>query len=332
MSIHLIAKRISTTTLTTTTLTPTVSYQWQGIGYVLLGVILFSVQDVIVKQISGSYPVHEVVSIRSIIALFLLLGAAHFSGGISKLRTNRLGLHLIRGFLMLISYITYYLAIAALPLADAIALYFVAPLFVTVLSVLLLKEKMIGRRWLALLCGFVGILIILRPGTSVFQPIALMSLLAAFAYAASVILSRKLSPTESGLSLAIYATLVYLVVTALVGLIWGEGIAIRSQHPSLQFLTRAWILPTALDMFLMSLTGVIAAIGFFALAQAYRIAEATVVAPFEYAMLLMGVIWGFLFWQEVPDFYSILGMILVVCSGLIVLPLRKRSRWILRRT
>lgn len=320
--------------MTTTTALPTttpVTRQWQGIGYVLLGVILFSVQDVIVKQISGNYPVHEIVWIRSVIALLLLFIAAIFTGGLAQLRTQHLGLHLVRGFLMLLSYITYYLAIAALPLADAIALYFVAPLFVTILSVLILKERMVAKRWLALLCGFAGILIILRPGTSVFQPIALMSLLAAFTYANSVILSRKLSVTESGLSLAIYATVVYLVVTLAVGLIWGKGVAIESHHPSLQFLARAWILPTNIDMLLMSLTGVIGAIGFFALAQAYRIAEATVVAPFEYAMLLMGVIWGFLFWQEVPDFFSVLGMILVVCSGMIVLPLRKRSRWILRR-
>lgn len=299
------------------------SKPWQGIGFVLLGVILFSVQDVIVKQISGNYPVHEIVWFRSVVALLLLLIAVRFSGNWAQLRTKRLGKQMVRGFLMLLSYITYYLAIAALPLADAIALYFVAPLFVTVLSLLILRERIGQRQWLALACGFVGMLVILRPGTSVFQPIALMSLLAALTYAGSIILNRQLAATESGMNLAIYATLVYLVVTALVGLVWGRGVAIESHHPSLQFLARAWILPTFTDAVLISITGLIAAIGFFALAQAYRLAEATTVAPFEYVMLLMGVIWGFVFWHEVPDFFAVVGMLLVVSSGIILLPRRK---------
>ncbi|MFN8442489.1 MAG: DMT family transporter [Caldilineaceae bacterium] len=299
------------------------SKPWQGIGFVLLGVILFSIQDVIVKQISGNYPVHEIVWFRSVVALLLLLAAVRFSGNWAQLRTKRLGKQMVRGFLMLLSYITYYLAIAALPLADAIALYFVAPLFVTVLSVLILRERIGQRQWLALACGFVGMLVILRPGTAVFQPIALMSLLAALTYAGSIILNRQLSTTESGMSLAIYATLVYLVVTALVGLIWGRGVAIESHHPSLQFLARAWILPNFTDAVLISITGLIAAIGFFALAQAYRLAEATTVAPFEYVMLLMGVIWGFVFWHEVPDLFAVVGMLLVVSSGIILLPRRK---------
>ncbi len=303
---------------------PTLNRQWQGIGFVLLAVILFSIQDVIVKQISGGYPVQEIVCIRSSIALALLLVAAYYQGGWGQLRSKRLGLHAIRGLLMLITYITYYLAIAALPLADAIALYFVSPLFVTLLSVSFLGERTTASHWLAVFCGFVGMLIILRPGTAVFRPEALISLIAALAYAVSVILNRRLSTSESSLNLAIYATLAYLLATAAVGVIWGRGIPVESTHPSIQFLARAWVLPTAGDFWLMAGTGLIAAIGFYALAQAYSIAEATTVAPFEYVMLLMGVIWGFVFWHEVPDFFAFLGMILVVSSGLILLPRRKR--------
>ena len=146
---------------------------------------------------------------------------------------------------------------------------------------------------------------------------------AALAYAASVILNRRLASSESGLTLAIYSTVVYLVPTAAVGLCCGQGIAIKSQHPSLQFLTRAWIWPTPFDFGLIALTGLIAAIGFYALARAYSIAPAGTVAPFEYVMLLMGVIWGFVFWHEFPDYLTLIGMTLVVCSGLILLPRRK---------
>ena len=180
-----------------------INRQWQGISFILLGMSLFSIQDVIVKLISGDYPIHQIVALRSLISLLLLLGAAYRYGGWSQLRSTRLGTHLVRGLLMLLSYLAYYLAIAALPLADAIALYFVSPLFVTVLSALILREPIGLKQWLALSCGFVGMLVILRPGTAVFQPVAVMSLLAALAYAASVILNRRLASSESGLTLAI---------------------------------------------------------------------------------------------------------------------------------
>ncbi len=300
-----------------------INRQWQGISFILLGMSLFSIQDVIVKLISGDYPIHQIVALRSMISLLLLLGAAYRYGSWTQLRSTRLGTHLVRGLLMLLSYLAYYLAIAALPLADAIALYFVSPLFVTMLSALILREPIGLKQWLALSCGFVGMLVILRPGTAVFQPVAVMSLLAALAYAASVILNRRLASSESGLALAIYSTLVYLIPTALFGLFWGQGIAIESQHPSLQFLTRAWIWPTSFDFGLIALTGLIAAIGFYALARAYSIAPAGTVAPFEYVMLLMGVLWGFVFWHEFPDYLTLIGMALVVCSGLILLPRRK---------
>lgn len=297
--------------------------QWQGISFILLGMSLFSIQDVIVKLISGAYPIHQIVALRSMIALILLLGAAYRYGGWTQLRSTRLGTHLVRGLLMLLSYLAYYLAIAALPLADAIALYFISPLFVTVLSALILQEPIGLKQWLALGCGFVGMLVILRPGTAVFQPVAVMSLLAALAYATSVILNRRLASSESGLALAIYSTVVYLIPTAAAGLFWGQGIPIESQHPSLQFLTRAWIWPTPFDFGLIALTGLIAAISFYALARAYSIAPAGTVAPFEYVLLLMGVLWGFVFWRELPDYLTVIGMTLVVCSGLLLLPRRK---------
>jgi len=299
--------------------------QGRGISFVLLGMTLFSIQDVIMKLISGGYPIHQLVALRSVITLLLLLGAAYHYGGWGQLRTRRLGTHLGRGLLMLLSYTAYYLAIAALPLADAIALYFVSPLFVTVLSGVILKEPIGGRQWAALICGFVGMLAILRPGTAVFQPVALLSLLAALAYAASVIQNRQLASSESGLALAIYSTAVYLAAAVVAGIFWGRGITIESQHPSLQFLTRAWIWPSPTDFGLIAVTGLIAAISFYSLAQAYRIAPVSTVAPFEYVMLLMGVIWGFVFWHELPDQLTAIGMALVVCSGLILLPRRKRT-------
>ena len=302
--------------------------QWQGIGFVTLGICLFSLQDVIVKQISGNYPVQELVFIRSIIALGLLLATAKFNGGLGQLRTTQLRQHLLRGGVILLSYITYYLAIAAMPLANAVSLYFVSPLIVTILSIFLLKERISKQKSVALLIGFLGTLIMLRPGMGIFEPAALFAIAAAFFYAYSVIMTRRMGATESGLSLAVYATAVYLGATAIVGLFWSEGIATASTHPSIQFLARPWVLPTAYDFALLGITGLIAAIGFYALAQAYCVAEATVVAPFEYIMIPLSVIWGFLFWGDLLDGLTAVGILLIIGSGLALLP---RRRWLLRR-
>ena len=120
-----------------------------------MGVFLFSLQDLVIKQVSSGYPVHQIVFIRSGVALLLLLLLAWLRGEWRLLYTRRLSYHIVRGFMMLISYTTYYLAIAALPLAETVALYFVSPLLVTLLSVLWLKERISWAHWVTLGVGFV---------------------------------------------------------------------------------------------------------------------------------------------------------------------------------
>lgn len=305
---------------------------WQGIGFVTIGIVLFSVQDVIIKRISGAYPVQELVFLRSVIALVLLLALLHWRQGLGRLRTQRWGQHFVRGLVMCASYITYYLAIAALPLAEAVSLYFVAPVLVTLLSVVVLKEQVTRHRVWAVVIGFGGTLVILRPGLGVFEGAAVFSLLAALFYAISVVLTRQMAGSESGMAMAVYATAVYLITTGLIGLIWPDGFTTASTHPSVQFVARPWLLPTATDMWLIVGTGFIAAIGFYVLAQAYLVAQATVVAPFEYLMLILGMVWGFVFWREVPDLFTVLGSVLIIASGLIILPQRPyRKRWLFSR-
>ncbi|MCB9434053.1 MAG: DMT family transporter [Ardenticatenaceae bacterium] len=305
---------------------------WHGIRLVMMGVFLFSLQDLVIKQVSSGYPVHQIVFIRSGVALLLLLLLAWLRGEWRLLYTRRLSYHIVRGFMMLISYTTYYLAIAALPLAETVALYFVSPLLVTLLSVLWLKERISWAHWVTLGVGFVGTVVMLRPGLGVFEIAALLPIVAALAYAVSVILARQMADTENGMGLAVYATAVYFIVSGIIGLVLNSSQLATGTHPSLQFLTRPWLLPTPLDMALMSITGLIAAIGFYGLSEAYRVAPATIVAPFEYIMLPLSVLWGFLFWRELPDWLTFVGAALVIGSGLKLLPRRpQRRRWLLRR-
>ena len=306
---------------------------WLGIGLVTSGVFLFSIQDVIVKQISGAYPVQEIVFIRSLVAMVFLLGMSRYSTGRwASLRSDRPGLLLLRGGVLLTSYTTYYLALAALPLAEVVAIYFVSPLITTLLSILILRESIAPRHVVALAIGFLGTLLIVRPGWGVWQPVSLLAIVAAFAYAVSVIITRRVSATEPGLRQAVYATATYALLPGFIGLVYHQGIGTATSNPSLDFLTRPWVMPTPYHLQLMIITGLIAAIGFYCLTEAYRVASATIVAPFEYVMLPFSILWGFLLWRELPSLLTIIGVILIITGGLQILPRRaRRTRWLWTR-
>lgn len=291
----------------------------KGIGCLLAGVSVFSIQDTVIKWMSGSYPVFEIVFVRSIVALLPLLAIAYLDGGISRLRTRRPFAHLLRGFVMFIAYGCYYLALAALSLAETVSLYFSAPLFLTVLSVPLLGEAVGIRRWVAVVVGFLGVLVMMRPEAGAVTPAALLAVGAALAYALSAILARRLGATDSGVTMAFTATLVYIVAAAVAGLVFGAGQAGAGNSPSMAFLVRAWVWPGWGDLALMAFCGLVAAIGFYLLAQAYRLAPAAVVAPFEYVALPWAVLWGYVFWGTLPELPLAAGAALVVASGLYVL-------------
>ncbi len=185
-----------------------------GILSLLAGVFLISVQDVIIKSVSASHAVSMAILLRSLTAFFVLLVIIHFESGLASLRTPRAGLLLGRGLILLLAYTAYYLSIAALPLAEAIALFFMAPLFVTIMSGPLLGERVGAGAWLAVALGFAGVLLILRPGTALFEPAALLSLFSAVAYAYGMILARRYGRDTPAAVMAFYQNCTYILVSA----------------------------------------------------------------------------------------------------------------------
>lgn len=233
-------------------------------------------------------------------------------------------LELVRGLFLFLSYTTYMMSLAALPLADIAAIRNSAPLMITLLSVLLLSEKVELQRWLALIVGFVGVLMIVKPGSAQFNLGSLFILLATIFYVFSVMLTRRLRSTDSSATMAYYSSLVYLLaafIVAPLAVLVGES---PNTHPSLAFLFRAWTMPTLLDFVVMAGLGVVWASGMYFMARAYSLALASVVAPFEYVALPINVMWGLLLWHEVPTLWTWLGALLTLLSGLYIL-FRERS-------
>ena len=200
-----------------------------------------------------------------------------------------------------------------------IALTFTVPLFVTVLGVALLGERVRARRWLALGAGFIGVLIILRPGIGLFEPAALLPIGSALAYATSAVMARRLGSTESGGAMALTATGAYIVGGALTAALLAGIAPPAGAEESIRFLLNPWIWPSSLDLMLMTLCGCIAAFGFFCLSQGYRLSEAYRAAPCEYAALPWGVLWGYLFFGNTPDAVMILGALIIMGAGLYTL-------------
>jgi len=291
----------------------------RGIVYLCLGVFVFSLQDAVIKQVSGSYPLTQVLSIRSIVSIPILLVLVQMEVGWRALMSADFWPLLARALLMFVAYMAYYMAFPALPLADAVALYFTVPLFVTALAGPLLGERAGRQVWAAVGAGFLGVLVMLQPGTGLFEPAALLSLISAAMYGCSMLMARRLGVAQAASVMAFYQNGVFLLgALALALLFHGLGIT-RADHPSLSFLVRPWVLPSAWDFMLIASCGVVAAAGTMLLTSAYRVARAGVVTPFEYSGVVWAPLWGFLFFSEVPRMTTVAGALLIVGAGLVAL-------------
>ncbi len=284
------------------------------------GVMIFSLQDVILKWLSGDYPLAEAQTLRGVFALPFLLLIVRFDGGWRSLLSNRFRLLIGRGALMLCAYTAYYLAMPVLSLAEIVSLSFSAPLFIAALSGPMLGERVGVKRWLAISIGFAGVLVILRPGSGVMHWAALLPLMGTMTYAVAQIIARRMGSGETTTSvMAFYQNAVYLVGGLVLGALLGHGAFAGSGHPSLEFFVRGWSLPSALDFALLAACGPISVAGIWLLTHAYRIAEANRVTFFEYSAIVWAVLWGYLVWGDVPDLWTILGAALVAGAGIFML-------------
>lgn len=292
----------------------------RGILALTLGIAIFSVQDVILKLLSGDYPLHQAMLIRSLTALpFHLAIVWWFDGRLSTITTPGWWKMLARGLLNFVAYTAYYLGLAYLPLADTIALFFTSPLFITLAAVLILRERVSTASLVAVAVGFAGVLLVVKPGGNGFDLAALLPILGALGYALSMIAAGRLGRTESAAAMAFWGNVCFFLCALVLSAIYGSGAFAGASHPSLAFLTRGWVTPPMTDLLLMASCGLIAAIGLTLLTYAYRVAPSASVAPFEYSFMFWGLLWGWLFWDNIPDTLAWAGIAVIIGAGLIVI-------------
>jgi len=296
-----------------------ISSNLRGVGFLVLALLILSLQSIAVKWIGGSYSIMEIVMLRSFIALPCTVVLYRLEGKRGLPTTQQHTLEYVRGFFLFLSYTTAFMGLAALPLAEIEAIRFSGPMMITILSVLLLGEKVGLQRWLGLVVGFMGVLLIVRPGSATFNLGSVFVLISVLFYALNVILTRKLQTTDSSATMAYYSSLVYLAaafVLSPLAIFVGE---MPNAHPSIAFLFRVWTMPTLLDWLIMSGLGLVWAGGMYFLARAYSAAPASLVAPFEYVSLPISIMWGYAIWHEFPTLMTLAGALLTVFSGIYIL-------------
>ena len=291
----------------------------RGIGFLVLAIFIFSFQNIAVKLIGGDYPLLEILIFRSIIALPCALLIFRLEGKKGLPKTQQPKLEYVRGFFLFLSYTTHYMGLASMPLAEVESIRFSGPLVITLLSIVLLGEKVKIQRWLALLIGFAGVLFIVRPGSSAFNPGSIFVLISVFFYSLSVIITRKLKTTESSSTMAFYSSLLYLIGAIVLLPLFQLIGEIPNAHPSVAFLFRTWSAPSLIDWLIMSVLGLVWASGIYFNARAYSITPASVASSFEYSNLPINIMWGFLIWHEIPTITTLVGAFLTLLSGLYVL-------------
>jgi drug/metabolite transporter (DMT)-like permease len=272
----------------------------RGLLYMLVSVFFLSVMDASAKWLIGAYPPAEIILLGRLPALMFAIGLALANGGLSTLRTRRLGLQMVRGLFGAATLICFFLSLRLLPLADTVAITFVAPLFMSAMSVLLLGERVDSRRWAAIGVGFIGVLVIVQPSGTGFGSGAILALVSAFNYALFSILSRRLSDTEPSHSQLFWATMVLIV---------GSAIAAPFQ----------WSSPAGADLPAFAIFAFVGTLGQFLLIQALRYAEVSLVAPLEYTALIWATLFGFLFWDQLPTLTVLAGAAIIAASSLYII-------------
>ncbi len=272
----------------------------RGILMIMTAVAMFTMMDTMAKYLARFYPVPGIVWARYAFHLLFVVMILGPRMKLGLVRTRHVGLQIVRGMLLAASSMLFFSALKFMPMAEASSISFVAPMLVTLLGVFLLKEKVEPARWVAVVAGFVGVLIIIRPGSGIFSWVAVLPLATAASFASYQILTRKLAGVDSPYTSVFYSGLIGTVMLAAV-------------------LPFQWTTPTTLAHALMlPAIGFIGGLSHLILIRAYDQAAVSTLAPFTYTQLIWVILMGYLVFGDFPDHWSLIGIAVIMASGIYI--------------
>lgn len=266
-----------------------------------LSILLFSFMDASVKWLGASYPTAQIMFFRCAVALVPVLVIIALRGGPGILRTQQKKLHMLRSVMGIGAMGFAFYAFSLMPLAEAVSILHTAPLFMTALSVVLLREKVGLRRWLAIIIGFFGMLLVVRPGADMLASGSLYMLAAAFLIGCTTIIIRHLGKIDDPVCITFYFTVTGVIVSC-------AGIFLQG-----------WQQPTLVDAALLCMVGLFGGIAQYLMTLSYRHLAIGILAPLKYLTIVFGGSIGYLVWAEVPDLQSALGISVIIVTGLYTL-------------
>ena len=266
-----------------------------GAAWMILAGFCWTIMTILVRQLSADYSSFEILFFRNLVSVCILLPLAMRSG-LSSLKTQRLPLHSLRALLSYIGVLLLFYGIANIPLPDVTALSFTQPLFVVVLAALILKEVVNGARWIAVIAGFVGLLVIVRPGVVAVELATILVLLSAFSYAVSNICVKRLMTTDTANQSVFYFNLLMLPIALVPALF-------------------VWVTPALADLPLFVAIGVNGTIAVYAYARSFTLADASAVMPFDFLRMPMAATAAFFLFSETGDIWTWVGSVIIFASS-----------------
>ncbi|WP_240626414.1 DMT family transporter [Thalassospira lohafexi] len=270
-----------------------------GILLMCAGVAFLCINDGLAKSLMDHYSPIQIIFLRNVIALPFAVILALKMGGRRALRSHRIGVHFLRGLIWITATVLFFTSIHLMGLAEATAIAFVAPLFITAIAALFIAP--VGwRRWIAVVIGFVGVLVIVRPGAASFEAVSLLPVATAFTYALLMLSARFVDTRESMWTLLLYLSATSAILTG-------------------SIVTFFWTPIRAEDLWLFAAIAFFGTGGMTMITQAFRVAEAPTVAPFDYTALIWATGLGWFFWGETPDALTFVGAAIITASGIFII-------------
>ena len=297
----------------------------KGIILILIAMMVFSVQDGIMKHIYNFVSLYEVYLIRTVVSFTLILIFLILTKKPIVFKSQYPILTLCRVILFFFGFSSFYISLTVLPLGTATALFFVTPFLITIFAHFFLKEEIGPRRWSAIAVGFVGVYITLNPDFSNFNYLSLLPILCAFCYSLSMIIIKKTSDKDSVYTQTFTFYIGAIIFSIIFYFVMGDGKFNTTEHPAAQFIFREWFIDIENSILFMVATGVTATLAFLLLFSAYSIASPAVVSPFEYSILLWSPLIGWIYFNEVPTLSTVIGILIIVSSGIYIF-LREKAQ------
>ena len=277
---------------------------------------ILAIQDVLIKLVSDELSLFQIQFFRSTIGIAVIIGYQVIIHEPIRLTTAYPLLTVCRGLMFFFGYSAFYFSQSKMPIATMTVLFLVSPFFITLTSIYFFKSQVGYRRWISILIGFVGVVLICQPETGQFNFYYLIPIIVALSYAFSIIIVKKTADRDTLYQQMILTYLIMGLLSGITGLLFGDGRFDTAENSEVAFIVRSWQFVDIESTFKLFTISVLGSVGLLVLMGAYRVADPAVISPYEYSLLIWMVLLGYLVWGDVPSFNIAIGMVLIVGAGI----------------